>query len=427
MRPIKFLIERLRQTIALDSSTNADQRRKDAAMTPTDNFASPDLRSASRAFLWSRRRPAPFALRCLALAALIALCVSFSGCPGGLSAFLPIIVTITPNSVAAGGPSFTATISGTGFASAAVLINGQPVTVNSVSSTQVVIVVPASMTATPGTLTVVLVNILPSGKVTSNSVTIVVTTSTEGVALQITKMHTGNFTQGQTGATYTVTISNVSSAASTSGTVTVTEMVPSGLTLTNMAGTGWTCTITIGSCDRPDTLGPGSSYPTITITVNVSSSAGPTVVNMVTVSGGGAPTETASDETNISGSTPAPMLAGSAILMPNPVAPGGTGSYTITVTNNGTAATTGTVTVMVSLSSNQTPGSLSGTGWTCTITNLTCTISISLAPGNSYGPIMLDVTIAATPPTGSVTISGTVSGGGSQPTTFMTSGSVGGT
>src|SRR5262249_40012998 len=57
-------------------------------------------------------------------------------------------------------------------------------------------------------------------------------------ALSITKSHSGNFTQGQQGATYTVTVANGASAGPTSGTVTVTENIPSGLTLVSMAGSG---------------------------------------------------------------------------------------------------------------------------------------------------------------------------------------------
>src|ERR1035441_3102002 len=52
--------------------------------------------------------------------------------------------------------------------------------------------------------------------------------------LSITKMHSGNFTQGQTGATYTVTVSNAAGTAHASGLVTVTENVPAGLTLVSM-------------------------------------------------------------------------------------------------------------------------------------------------------------------------------------------------
>ena len=50
-------------------------------------------------------------------------------------------------------------------------------------------------------------------------------TSTNGPspALTITKSHTGNFTQGQHSAQYTVTVSNAANAAASSGTVTVTD------------------------------------------------------------------------------------------------------------------------------------------------------------------------------------------------------------
>src|SRR5207247_2268044 len=59
--------------------------------------------------------------------------------------------------------------------------------------------------------------------------------------LTIAKTHSGNFIQGQIGS-YTITVTNNGTAA-TSGTVTVTEMPPaSGLTITAMSGTNWGCT-----------------------------------------------------------------------------------------------------------------------------------------------------------------------------------------
>jgi len=54
-------------------------------------------------------------------------------------------------------------------------------------------------------------------------------------SLSASKVHSGNFTQGQTGATYTVTVSNTGTAG-TSGAVIMTETVPVGLTLVSMAG-----------------------------------------------------------------------------------------------------------------------------------------------------------------------------------------------
>jgi uncharacterized repeat protein (TIGR01451 family) len=83
--------------------------------------------------------------------------------------------------------------------------------------------------------------------------------------LTITKSHTGDFTQGGTGA-YMVVVSNVGNAP-TSGTVTVTEMPPSGLGFVSMSGTGWTCGK--NTCKRSDALAAGASYPALTVTVAV--------------------------------------------------------------------------------------------------------------------------------------------------------------
>jgi uncharacterized protein (TIGR03437 family) len=120
---------------------------------------------------------------------------------------------------------------------------------------------------------------------------------TNPAVLSVGKTHTGSFTQGQTNATYTVTVSNNASAGSTAGTVTVSEAVPVRLTLVSMAGTGWTCAAI--SCTRSDALAAGASYPAITVTVNVASNAPSQVTNQVTVSGGGSASATANDATNI--------------------------------------------------------------------------------------------------------------------------------
>ena len=105
--------------------------------------------------------------------------------------------------------------------------------------------------------------------------------------LTITKTHTGNAQQGQTGFPYTITAQNVG-ASSTAGTVTVTDTLPAGLTLNAISGSGWSCSGGgTPTCTRSDVLASGASYPPITLTVNVSSSAPATVTNTATVSGGG--------------------------------------------------------------------------------------------------------------------------------------------
>ncbi len=125
-------------------------------------------------------------------------------------------------------------------------------------------------------------------------------------ALGITKTHTGNFSQGQSGATYSVVVSNAGAAA-TSGTVAVTDTLPSDLTLVSMAGTGWSCSS--NSCTRSDALNPGAAYPSITVTVNVGAGAPAQVTNRVGVSGGGAAPASASDATTILQAPSVPTLA----------------------------------------------------------------------------------------------------------------------
>jgi uncharacterized repeat protein (TIGR01451 family) len=118
--------------------------------------------------------------------------------------------------------------------------------------------------------------------------------------LTIQSAHGGAFTMGQAGATYTVTVSNGSGAASTNGTVTVTEILPSALNLVGMAGFGWTCSApTAPSCTRSDALSGGSSYPPIIVNANVAAAAPSQLTNQVIVSGGAANIAGAEDLTII--------------------------------------------------------------------------------------------------------------------------------
>ena len=111
--------------------------------------------------------------------------------------------------------------------------------------------------------------------------------------LTISKTHPGNFAPGQIGASYTITVTNSGSAA-TAGAVSVVDTLPTGLTATAMNGSGWTCVLGTLSCTRSDALAAGTSYSSITVTVNVANSATGLVTNTATVSGGGE-TNTAND------------------------------------------------------------------------------------------------------------------------------------
>jgi hypothetical protein len=99
-----------------------------------------------------------------------------------------------------------------------------------------------------------------------------------------------------------VTVSNLAGAGITSGTVTVTDIVPPGLTLVQMWGYAWNCTA--NTCTRSGALAGGASYPPITVNVNVAANAASPQVNSVSVSGGGSATANATDSTVITAVAP---------------------------------------------------------------------------------------------------------------------------
>ncbi|MEO8675091.1 MAG: IPTL-CTERM sorting domain-containing protein [Casimicrobiaceae bacterium] len=231
-----------------------------------------------------------------------------------------------------------------------------------------------------------------------------------GADLTIAKSHVGNFTQGQVGAAYTITVTN-GGGLPTVGTVTVVDTLPVGLTATGLSGTGWACVVGTLTCTRGDALAGGASYPGITLTVDVSNTAPASVTNIATVSGGGevnVGNDTANDITAIGG---APDLTVSTTHAGN-FTQGQVGAvYTVTVTNVGTAPTSGTVTVIDTPSAGLTATAIAGPGWACVLATLTCTRSDPLAAGASYPAITLTVNVSATAPASACT-SVTVSGGG---------------
>ncbi|WP_179223663.1 putative Ig domain-containing protein [Paenibacillus tyrfis] len=227
--------------------------------------------------------------------------------------------------------------------------------------------------------------------------------------LSIAKTHTGDFTQGQTGATYTIKVKNLGGSA-TSGTITVKDTLPAELTATGLVGTGWTCTLGTVTCTRTDPLPTGTSYPDITLKVTVAANAPASVTNTAEVSGGGdvnTSNNTASDPTNI---IQLPDLTIEKSHAGN-FKQGQTGAaYTIIVRNAGTGTTSGTVTVADTLPAGMTVTGLAGTGWTCNPGTVTCSRSDALASGGSYPPITLTVNVAANA-AAQITNTATVSGG----------------
>jgi uncharacterized repeat protein (TIGR01451 family) len=271
----------------------------------------------------------------------------------------------------------------------------------------------------------------PDSSDNSSSVTSAVTVPTD---LTIAKSHTGNFTQGQSG-TYSITVTNSGGVAS-SGTVTVTDTLPAGLTPGAATGTGWTCN-TAGqtvTCTRSDALNGGASYPAISVPVTVASNSALSLTNTAAVSGGNdsnAGNNSSSDPTTVNG---VPDLTVAKSHTGN-FTRGSTGSYSIAVSNAGGAATSGTVTVSDTLPAGLTYSSATGTGWTCGAAGqtVTCTRATALAAGASYPVITVVVNVLQTAAS-SLTNTATASGGGqtntandssSDPTTVVSSSDLG--
>ncbi len=98
----------------------------------------------------------------------------------------------------------------------------------------------------------------------ANSANNVVTDRTviiRGPDLTINKTATGGFTQGQIGAGYTLAVGNAGGLG-TSGGVTVTDSLPTGLAPVGASGPGWACGVSGNTmtCTRSDPLPPGGTY-----------------------------------------------------------------------------------------------------------------------------------------------------------------------
>jgi len=249
--------------------------------------------------------------------------------------------------------------------------------------------------------------------------------------LVVAKSHSGNFSQGQVGATYTIVVTNLFLAlpgirSPTSSAVTVVDTLPASLTATSIAGAGWSCTLATLTCTRSDPLDNGASFPPIILTVDVSATAPAIVANSVTVAGGGEPpyyagNNTSDDSTVIDAIGVSPDLA-IAKTHVGPFVQGQAGAtYNMVVTNVGSGATSGTVMVTDTLPAGLTATAMSGSGWSCTLATVTCTRSDALAAGASYPAIVLAVNVSTTAPSSVINIAAVSGGGDTTPANGTTS------
>ena len=141
---------------------------------------------------------------------------------------------------------------------------------------------------------------------TNNNAIRLLTAGGSHAVLSVSATHSGFFQPGQTGAAYSVVVSNAPGAGATSGGVTVTVTPSAGLTVGSMSGTGWSCSG--GTCTRSDALAAGSSYSAITVAGSVAGGSGSSVTIQIAVSGGGSPATGSSDVAAVLGAPAAPVL-----------------------------------------------------------------------------------------------------------------------
>ncbi len=199
------------------------------------------------------------------------------------------------------------------------------------------------------------------------------------LTVSMTDSGSGVFHAGDVGDTFTITVTN-SGGAATSGTVSLADTLPSGLTATSLSGSGWT--INGLTATRSDALAAGSSYSALTLTVDVASNTSGNVTNTATVSGGGetnTSNDTATDTVTIE---PPPDLTVSMADSGNFQQGDAGDTYTITVTNSGAGADQRHGEPGRYLARGTDGHGFSGSGWT--VNGLTATNSSVVAAGSSY-------------------------------------------
>ena len=233
--------------------------------------------------------------------------------------------------------------------------------------------------------------------------------------LSIASTHSGSFQPGGTGS-FVYTVSDSAKAGPTTGPVTVTVPVPTGMTPVSASGTGWTCSISgqTATCTNPTVLKPGSSAPPLTVNVSVpQGTAGQLTTTASAATSGDASPQSATTSDTVTIVPPAPNL-GVAVSGPGTVKAGSTGSFTLTASNAANAGpTTGPVTATFTVPAGLTAQSVTGNGWTCSVSGqtVTCTRPGSgadaLDGGAAYPPVTVLVSVPATA-SGTVPASATI-------------------
>lgn len=132
-------------------------------------------------------------------------------------------------------------------------------------------------------------NTIAESNESNNGNLLVVSTIVTTSDMTVDLVANGVFQLGDPSASYTITVAN-SGTGATSGLVTLSDILPPGLTAVSLTGAGWTIVQGNGSmvsASRTDSLPVGASFPPLTLVVSISTNASASLENTVVVSGGG--------------------------------------------------------------------------------------------------------------------------------------------
>ncbi|WP_435745934.1 LPXTG cell wall anchor domain-containing protein [Nocardioides sp. SYSU DS0663] len=236
------------------------------------------------------------------------------------------------------------------------------------------------------------------------------TVVTEDTEVSVTKTALGpDPVVAGTTTSFSVVVSN--SGPSDARSVTVTDVLPAGMSLVSVAGDGWTCAA--GTCSR-DRVAAGGSAPALTVVARVASgtASGSTLTNRVTVATT-TPGDTPAGNTD-DASVGVSVAADLALVKSHPTGSavaGSTTTYGIAVRNLGPSDAGGPITVVDTL-----PAGLSylsaNAPWTCAPTagrQVSCVVATGLTAGADAPPLTLQVVVSAAAATGTVVNSAGVS------------------
>nr|MBA3953977.1 DUF11 domain-containing protein [Candidatus Dependentiae bacterium] len=309
---------------------------------------------------------------------------------------LPIGFTLSPSNQFNNGFTITSTnVSNTTFRA----LNANTITAGQSLTFDVTVDIAAN--ATPTASNTIGVN---TSTVTPTASSVFTDPVQASADLAITKTALTSFVAGQN-ASYAINVTNNGPSTITSGIITVSDVLPAGLSFVSGTGTGWSVNavgqVVTATLDTSvnNLTGGGTTSFTITVMVNAAITTA-NITNTATVTAVPGYNDTATaDKTSSAIVTPqAPVLNITKTASSNFIA-GQQGTYTIRVTNQGTAPVSGFM-VTDTLPANITFVSAAGTGWTVvpfgTNTGFTATYNDSLNGGGAItSDLVITVDIAA--------------------------------